>query len=216
MARRLTQVHPATAVRDRVRSLPKRFRRTAAQGIAAEWELHVEDELFTISVIDDRCHVREGPSLAPTFTVSADGETWLKIAPPNPAGGPAPVGQKPPPSGRRAMYQGPEGKGAGHTIASFAKTPFAPEAYYPHRIWLVVRRDYLAANPKPVTALLVAAGPILAVAGEFVRAGPFFVLDLSNGNPIITETNTLQAEEEGSHYRPAPVFASVDRWRLPP
>ena len=60
------------------------------------------------------------------------------------------------------------------------------------------------------------AAQIDAVAGEFVRAGPFFVLDLSNGNPIITETNTLQAEEEGSHYRPAPVFASVDRWRLPP
>lgn len=55
-----------------------------------------------------------------------------------------------------AAYEGPEGKGAGKTIASFAKTPFAPEAYYPHRIWLVVRRDYLAANPKVVTALLVA------------------------------------------------------------
>ena len=36
-------------------------------------------------------------------------------------------------------YQGPEGRGAGKTIASFAKTPFAPEAYYPHRIWLVAR-----------------------------------------------------------------------------
>ena len=73
-------------------------------------------------------------------------------------------------------YQGPEGKGAGLTIVSFAKTPFAPEAYYPHRIWLVARRDYLAANPKVVTALLVAnqrAVSMLIKAGtdEIVRIG---------------------------------------------
>lgn len=54
------------------------------------------------------------------------------------------------------------------------------------------------------------------VAGEFVHAGPFFVLNLANGNPIITETNTLQAEMEGRHYRPAPVFRSVDRWLTVP
>ncbi|MGN6466236.1 MAG: ABC transporter substrate-binding protein [Rhizobiaceae bacterium] len=55
-----------------------------------------------------------------------------------------------------AAYDGPEGKGAGHTIASFSKTPFAPEAYYPHRIWWVVRQEFLKSNPKVVTALLVA------------------------------------------------------------
>jgi hypothetical protein len=75
-----------------------------------------------------------------------------------------------------AAYQGPEGNGAGKTIASFAKTPFAPEAYYPHRIWLVARRDYLAANPKVVTALLVAnhrAVVSLVKAGtdEIIKAG---------------------------------------------
>jgi len=53
-------------------------------------------------------------------------------------------------------YDGPEGKGAGHTIASFSKTPFAPESYYPHRIWWVVRQNFLQENPKAVTALLVA------------------------------------------------------------
>jgi ABC-type nitrate/sulfonate/bicarbonate transport system substrate-binding protein len=73
-------------------------------------------------------------------------------------------------------YDGPEGKGAGRKIASFAKTPFAPEAYYPHRIWLVVRQDFLAANPKAVTALLVAnqrAVVALTKAGteEIVRVG---------------------------------------------
>jgi enoyl-CoA hydratase/3-hydroxyacyl-CoA dehydrogenase len=49
------------------------------------------------------------------------------------------------------------------------------------------------------------------VAEEFVFAGPFFVLNMANGNPIIIETNTLQMEE-GVHYRPAPILASVDRW----
>jgi enoyl-CoA hydratase/3-hydroxyacyl-CoA dehydrogenase len=36
-------------------------------------------------------------------------------------------------------------------------------------------------------------------------------LNLANGNPIIIETNSLQMEE-GAHYRPASVLASVDRW----
>ena len=56
------------------------------------------------------------------------------------------------------------------------------------------------------------AAEIDTVASEFVHAGPFFVLNLAHGNPIITETNTLQAEEEGEHYRPAPIFRSVDNW----
>lgn len=57
------------------------------------------------------------------------------------------------------------------------------------------------------------AAEIDSVASEFVHAGPFFVLNLANGNPIIVETNTLQADEEGEHYRPAPLLRSVDRWR---
>lgn len=52
-----------------------------------------------------------------------------------------------------------------------------------------------------------------ASAAEFVHAGPFFVLNLANGNPIIVETNTLQADEEGEHYRPAAIFKSVESWR---
>ncbi len=57
------------------------------------------------------------------------------------------------------------------------------------------------------------AAQIDSVAAEFVQAGPFFVLNLANGNPIIIETNTVQADAEGEHYRPAPIFASVERWR---
>ncbi|TAK86188.1 MAG: 3-hydroxyacyl-CoA dehydrogenase/enoyl-CoA hydratase family protein [Betaproteobacteria bacterium] len=60
------------------------------------------------------------------------------------------------------------------------------------------------------------AAQIDSVAGEFVHAGPFFVLNLANGNPIITETNHLQAEAEGAHYRPAPIFRSVASWATSP
>ncbi|MCK9382657.1 MAG: 3-hydroxyacyl-CoA dehydrogenase NAD-binding domain-containing protein [Sulfuritalea sp.] len=61
------------------------------------------------------------------------------------------------------------------------------------------------------------AAEVDSVAAEFVHAGPFFVLNLARGNPIITETNTLQAEMEGEHYRPASVFRSVDTWvTVPP
>jgi enoyl-CoA hydratase/3-hydroxyacyl-CoA dehydrogenase len=56
------------------------------------------------------------------------------------------------------------------------------------------------------------AAQIDSVAAEFVHAGPFFVLNLARGNPIITETNTLQADAEGEHYRPAPIFRSVASW----
>jgi len=55
------------------------------------------------------------------------------------------------------------------------------------------------------------ASQIDKVAEEFVFAGPFYVLNLANGNPIIIETNTLQMEE-GGHYKPAAILASVDRW----
>lgn len=55
-----------------------------------------------------------------------------------------------------AAYDGPEGKGAGHKVATFEKTPFAPEAYYPHRVWWVVRQDFLKTNPKAVQAFLMA------------------------------------------------------------
>jgi enoyl-CoA hydratase/3-hydroxyacyl-CoA dehydrogenase len=58
------------------------------------------------------------------------------------------------------------------------------------------------------------AAQIDKVAEEFVFAGPFFVLNLANGNPIIVETNTLQMEE-GRHYKPAAILESVDRWKTP-
>ena len=56
------------------------------------------------------------------------------------------------------------------------------------------------------------ASQIDRVAEGFVFAGPFFVLNMTNGNPIIVEANTLQMEE-GDHYKPAHCLNFVDRWK---
>ncbi|MBL4802781.1 MAG: 3-hydroxyacyl-CoA dehydrogenase/enoyl-CoA hydratase family protein [Emcibacter sp.] len=66
--------------------------------------------------------------------------------------------------------------------------------------------------------LLDIASPaeIDSVAMELVHAGPFFVLNLANGNPIIVETNTVQAADEGDHYTPATIFNEVDKWETNP
>lgn len=58
------------------------------------------------------------------------------------------------------------------------------------------------------------AAQICAVVEEFVFQGPFYVVNVGNGNPIIIKANTLKMEE-GEHYRPAPVFRSVERWLVP-
>ena len=62
----------------------------------------------------------------------------------------------------------------------------------------------------------VSAAQVDGVAGEFVHAGPFYVLNMAHGNPIILETNNLQADVEGEHYRPAPIFKSVATWATLP
>jgi ABC-type nitrate/sulfonate/bicarbonate transport system substrate-binding protein len=55
-----------------------------------------------------------------------------------------------------AAWIGPEGDGAGHRFRSFVKTPLAPEAFYPHRLWWLVRQDFLQANHDVVVAFLIA------------------------------------------------------------
>ena len=55
-----------------------------------------------------------------------------------------------------------------------------------------------------------------SVAMNFVHAGPFQVLNLAHGNPIIVETNQLQAADEGAHYAPASVFESDPHWETVP
>ena len=66
-------------IRDRVQSLPRRFRSDAVNGLAAEWELRVGSQTFAVSVVDHSCFVREGPSVAPQTVVATEPETWLAI-----------------------------------------------------------------------------------------------------------------------------------------
>lgn len=59
------------------------------------------------------------------------------------------------------------------------------------------------------------AAQVNSVVEEFVHAGPFFVLNMGNGNPLILEANTRKMEE-GACYRPASIFRSVKGWDVPP
>jgi len=59
------------------------------------------------------------------------------------------------------------------------------------------------------------AAQINSVSEEFVHAGPFFVLNMGNGNPLIHEANTRKMEE-GECYKPAAIFRSVKGWEVPP
>ena len=57
------------------------------------------------------------------------------------------------------------------------------------------------------------AKQIDSVAEEFVHAGPFFVLNLTNGNPINHELGLLQREESEA-YAPPGLLLSVERWAV--
>jgi len=48
-------------------------------GLAAQWELRVDRQVFTISVGGHSCRVEEGPGDAPNTTIWVDGPTWLAI-----------------------------------------------------------------------------------------------------------------------------------------
>jgi ABC-type nitrate/sulfonate/bicarbonate transport system substrate-binding protein len=74
-------------------------------------------------------------------------------------------------------YDGPEGKGEGHRVASFGKTGFFPEAYYPHRIWWVAREAFMRQNPKAVVALLAANARAVQIVS---RMSTDDVIDLAN------------------------------------
>jgi ABC-type nitrate/sulfonate/bicarbonate transport system substrate-binding protein len=74
-------------------------------------------------------------------------------------------------------YDGPEGKGEGHKVASFSKTGFHPEAYYPHRIWWVAREAFMRENPKAVVALLVANARAVQIT---TKMSTDEVIDLAN------------------------------------
>lgn len=66
-------------VRQRVRTLPRRFREESADGLSAEWELRIGGRPYTISVANHGCTVREGPGESPHTIISTEPETWLAI-----------------------------------------------------------------------------------------------------------------------------------------
>jgi pimeloyl-ACP methyl ester carboxylesterase len=80
MARRLTgSALTPDEVSERVRSLPKRFRKEIANGLVAEWELRLDDQPFAISIGNHACSIREGPAPRAHSFVRSDAATWFAI-----------------------------------------------------------------------------------------------------------------------------------------
>jgi pimeloyl-ACP methyl ester carboxylesterase len=66
-------------IRERVGTLPRRFRRESANGLVAEWELRIGSQAFALSIVDHGCYVREGPSASPQTVITAEPAAWLAI-----------------------------------------------------------------------------------------------------------------------------------------
>jgi pimeloyl-ACP methyl ester carboxylesterase/putative sterol carrier protein len=66
-------------IRERVHTLPRRFRPDSANGLTAEWELRIGQQAFAVSIVDHACYVREGPSTSPQTVITAEPATWLAI-----------------------------------------------------------------------------------------------------------------------------------------
>jgi pimeloyl-ACP methyl ester carboxylesterase/putative sterol carrier protein len=75
----VTDTPPEDEVRTRVLSLPGRLRKEAADGLTAEWELSVDDDVYTIAVGRKTCRVRDGGSSGAAARIAADRETWLAL-----------------------------------------------------------------------------------------------------------------------------------------
>lgn len=67
------------AVRERMLTLPDRFRPEAARGFAAEFGLTIEAQHYRIAIADGRCSVREENPTAPAARISMDARTWLEL-----------------------------------------------------------------------------------------------------------------------------------------
>jgi pimeloyl-ACP methyl ester carboxylesterase/putative sterol carrier protein len=75
----VTETPADDEVRLRVHSLPERFRRDAANGLSAEWELAVGGDVYTITVTKKSCRVRDGASASAGARITADRDTWLSL-----------------------------------------------------------------------------------------------------------------------------------------
>ena len=66
-------------VRERVLTLPDRFRPEAAHGFAAEFALSIDDQHYRIAIADGRCSLREENPTAPAARICTDARTWLDL-----------------------------------------------------------------------------------------------------------------------------------------
>jgi len=58
----------------------------------------------------------------------------------------------------------------------------------------------------------VTSRKIDTIAQEFAAVGPFFVLNMTGGNPIVFKTNSQKEAEEGAHYKPSRLLRSAATW----
>lgn len=66
-------------VRERILSLPDRFRSEAAAGFAAEFALQIDSDRYRVAIADGRCAVRDEDPPAPTARIATDARTWLAL-----------------------------------------------------------------------------------------------------------------------------------------
>lgn len=77
------------SIRGRIHTLPRRFRKDAANGLRAQWLLHIGSDDFTVSVADHACTVLEGAAPAPDTVVTVEPAAWIEIDEGNLTGGEA-------------------------------------------------------------------------------------------------------------------------------
>ena len=63
----------------RIRSLPKRFLSASINGLAAVWELRIDERAYAVSVVSGECRVSDGPAVEPNATIATDATTWLAM-----------------------------------------------------------------------------------------------------------------------------------------
>jgi pimeloyl-ACP methyl ester carboxylesterase len=68
-----------TFVRERILSLPDRFRPEAADGVAARVELSIDDENYQLVFGRGQCAVAEGAAVRAETTIRTDAATWLAL-----------------------------------------------------------------------------------------------------------------------------------------
>jgi pimeloyl-ACP methyl ester carboxylesterase len=66
-------------VRDRVLTLPDRFRAGAADGFAGSFTLEVGDDTYHVAIARGRCIVKEGDRTFSSARISTDRSTWLAL-----------------------------------------------------------------------------------------------------------------------------------------